>query len=104
MPPDDSRISSLSADLARLRNSSQQADDQLHTLLLKLTEVQLNLANQDRTLARLDSSVNGNGKPGLLLRVDRIERLAATLLKVVALLTAAAVTGIAKIAFDRLQG
>jgi hypothetical protein len=102
MPPTDPRISALTAELARLRNSTQQADDQLHALLLKLTEVQLNLATQDRTLARLDSSVNGNGKPGLLLRVDRIERLAGVLLKTVGLLTAAAITGIVKILFDRI--
>jgi hypothetical protein len=100
--PDDPRISSLTAELTRLRNSSQQSDDQLHALLLKLTEVQLNLATQDRTLARLDSAVNGNGKPGLLLRVDRIERLAGVLLKTVGLLTAAAITGIVKIVFDRI--
>jgi hypothetical protein len=102
MDPDDPRITALSAELTRLRNSTQQADDQLHSVLLKLTEVQLNLATQDRTLARLDTSVHGNGKPGLLLRVDRIERLASTLLKTVSLLTAAAISCVVKLFFDHL--
>jgi hypothetical protein len=81
--PPDSRIQSLTAELLRLRNSTRQADDQLHALLLKITEIQLNLATQDRTLCKLDLAVNGNGKPGLLLRLDRIERVAGTLVKTV---------------------
>jgi len=83
MPPPDTRIQSLTDELSRLRNSTQQADDQLHSLLMKITEIQLNLATQDRTLGKLDLAVNGNGKPGLVLRLDRIERVAATLVKAV---------------------
>jgi hypothetical protein len=81
--PTDPRIQSLTAELTRLRNSNQQADDQLHSLLMKITEIQLNLATQDRTLGKLDLAVNGNGKPGLVLRLDRIEHIAANLVKTV---------------------
>jgi len=103
MPPDDSRIQSLTDELTRLRNSTQQADNQLHGLLLKVTEIQLNLATQDRTLGKLDESVNGNGKPGLVLRVDRTERIAATLIKAVWLLAAAIVTTMGRIIMDRFK-
>ena len=91
MPPDD-RIQHLSTELSRLRNSHEQADNQLHSLLLKTTEIQLNLAVQDRTLGKLESAIHGNGTPGLVTRVDRIEHLARGLVKAVWLLTAAAIT------------
>jgi hypothetical protein len=103
MPPTDSRIQSLTDELARLRNSNQQADNQLHALLLKITEIQLTLATQDRTLGRLDLAVNGNGKPGLLLRLDRVEQIAATLVKAVWLLGAAAITAVGRVIFDRFR-
>ncbi len=102
MPPDP-RIHSLTSELTRLRNSHSQADDHLHSLLLKLTEIQLNLATQDRTLNKLDESVNGNGKPGLVLRVDRIERLAGSLVKAVWLLGAAAVTSVGRLVIERFR-
>jgi len=88
----DQRIQTLTDELARLRNSHYQADNQLHNLLLKITEIQLNLATQDRTLSKLDAAVNGNGKPGLTTRVDRIEHISGGLLKAVWLLTAAIAT------------
>jgi hypothetical protein len=92
MTATDERIETLTAELARLRNSNQQADDQLHALLLRMTEVQLSLAAQDRLLAKLELTLNGNGRPGLVLRLDRTERIAANLVKAVWLLTATAVT------------
>jgi chromosome segregation ATPase len=94
MPPTDSRIQSLTAELTRLRNSREQADNQLHGLLLKLTEIQLNLATQDRTLLKLDQTLNGNSNNnvGLVTRVDRVEHLARGLVKATWLLVAALVT------------
>ena len=101
--PDNSRIQSLTDELTRLRNSTQQADNQLHALLLKITEIQLNLATQDRTLSKLDLAVNGNGKPGLVVRLDRTERIATTLVKAVWLLGAAAITAIGRVILDRFK-
>jgi hypothetical protein len=90
--PTDQRIQSLTTELARLRNCHEQADNQLHALLLKSTEIQLNLAVQDRTLGKLEAAIHGNGQPGLITRVDRIEHLARGLVKAVWLLTAATTT------------
>jgi hypothetical protein len=90
--PADQRIQNLVSELSRLRNSHEQADNQLHSLLLKTTEIQLNLAVQDRTLGKLESAIHGNGSPGLVTRVDRIEHLARGLAKAVWMLTAAVIT------------
>jgi hypothetical protein len=80
MPP-DTRIQSLTDEVNRLRSSHDQAGDQLHGILLKITEIQLNLATQDRTLGKLDLAIHGNGKPGLVTRVDRTEQVLGTLIK-----------------------
>jgi len=100
MPP-DTRILTLTNEITRLRNSHHQADNQLHALLLKITEIQLNLATQDRTLNKLDLAIHGNGKPGLATRVDRTERVIATLIKSVWLLAAAAVATFLRVLTDR---
>jgi hypothetical protein len=98
----DARIDALRAEIDRLRHGRHTADKHVQQLMLKLTEVQLNLAVQDKTLNKLDASVNGNGRPGLLTRLDRVERLAAGLTRAVWLLTAAAVTAAVKFLIDRL--
>jgi hypothetical protein len=102
-PPknNDTRIQSLTTEISRLRNSHHQADNQLHALLLKITEIQLNLAKQDKTLSKLDQTIHGNGKPGLTTRVDRAERVVGALIKSVWLLTAATVAAVFRIVMDR---
>ncbi len=97
----DTRILNLTKEITRLRNSHHQADNQLHALLLKITEIQLNLATQDRTLNKLDQAIHGNGKPGLLTRVDRTERITGALVKSVWLLTATAAAALIRVVFDR---
>lgn len=94
----DTRIQTLTAEIERLRKSRHLADNQLQELLLKLAEVQLNLATQDKTLARLDAAVNGNGHAGLLTRVDRIERTTASLIRLAWMFIAALATATVDIA------
>ncbi len=103
MTPPDTRIQSLTTEITRLRNSHHQADNQLHALLLKITEIQLNLATQDKTLSKLDHTIHGNARPGLTTRVDRAERVIGTLIKSVWLLTAAALAAVLRIVMDRLK-
>jgi hypothetical protein len=103
MPLTDPRIQTLTDEVTRLRNSHYQSNNHLHHLLLKVTEIQLNLATQDHTLGKLDSAVNGNGKPGLTVRVDRLEHLSGGLLKAVWLLTAAALTAAVRMAVEKLK-
>src|SRR5439155_19831012 len=91
------RIEILSRELKRLRESRHAADDRLQELLLKVTEIQLKLATQDRTLSKLDTAVHGNGRPGMLTRVDRVERITGGLTKAVWLLAAALVSVAVKI-------
>jgi hypothetical protein len=102
MPPTDARIQSLTSELTRLRDSHEQADNQLHALLLKTTEIQLNLATQDRTLGKLEAAIHGNGPPynaGLITRVDRVEHLARGLVKALWLLIATVATATVRWAF-----
>lgn len=101
--PMDSRIDNLTREVDRLRRSRSVSDGHLQELILKAAEIQLNLAMQDKTLTKLDAAVNGNGKPGLVTRIDRVERLASVLTKVVWLLTAAAGTAAIKMLCDRLS-
>jgi hypothetical protein len=90
----DTRIKTLAGEVNRLRSSRQSADNHLQSLMLKVTEIQLNLATQDKTLGKLESAVNGNGQPGLVSRVDRVEHLASGLFKTLWILIAAAATAI----------
>ena len=103
MPTTDTttRIQTLTAEVERLRNSHYQADNQLHALLLKITEIQLNLATQDRTLSKLDTAIHGNGHPGLATRVDRTERILGGLIKSVWLLTTALSAALVRYIADR---
>jgi hypothetical protein len=103
MPPTDTttRIQTLTGEVERLRNSHYQADNQLHALLLKITEIQLNLATQDRTLNKLDTAIHGNGHPGLSTRVDRTERILSTLIKSVWLITTALIATLVRFLADR---
>ena len=45
-------------------------------------------------LDRLDESIRGNGKPGILIRLDRLEQDAKRQAKLVWLVVGAAVTGL----------
>jgi hypothetical protein len=99
--PADARIAALAQEVARLRKSRHLADNQLQELILKVTEIQLNLAVQDKTLGKLDSAVNGNGKLGLVTRVDRVERISGGLTRAVWLLAAAAISVFVKLLCDR---
>jgi hypothetical protein len=53
-------------------------DKRLEELRVGLAAINEHLSNQDKILARLDAAVNGNGRPGLLTRVDRLEQRAAS--------------------------
>ena len=97
------RIRSLSDEVERLRRFHDVADDRAQTFMLKLAEIQLNLAVQDKTLGKLDTAVNGNGRPGLAGRVDAVERVAGGLTRSVWLLAAAAVAAGVKLVVDRLH-
>jgi hypothetical protein len=68
------RITQLQNELDALRHASGDGGDTLQSLALGIAEVKLNLAQQDRLLAKLDASINGNGRAGLLMRMDRAER------------------------------
>jgi hypothetical protein len=96
------RIETLTRELTTLRRRRHVADKQLHALVLKVTEIQLNLAVQDKTLGKLDTAVHGNGKPGLLTRLDRVERVTTGLVRTVWLLAAATVSAAAKFLVDRV--
>jgi len=96
MPPSPDRIETLTREITRLRAGRNLATSQRQQVMLKITEIQLNLANQDKLLAKLDHAVNGNGKPGLVTRVDRIETITSGLTKAVWLLATAAVTAVVK--------
>src|ERR1700722_7675575 len=91
------RIDTLSAEADRLRKSRHLADNQLQQMLVKNPEIQLNLATQDSTLAKLYRTINGNGKPGLSTRVDRVERTAANLLRFGWIVIAAVATAAADV-------
>lgn len=97
------RIKGLGDEVERLRRERTTADGQAQALLLKVTEIQLNLAVQDRTLGKLEAAVHGNGRPGLCGRVERLERAACGVGRVVWLLVAAAVTAAAKLLLDRTR-
>jgi hypothetical protein len=70
----DERIQRLTAELDRLRKAGHERVGELQPLVLGLAEIKLNLATQDRTLGKLERAVNGNGSPGLIVRMDRAER------------------------------
>jgi hypothetical protein len=95
--PQTARIDTLTAEVDRLRKSRHFANNQLQQMLLKIAEIQLNLATQDATLAKLDRTINGNGKLGLSTRVDRVERTTANLLRFGWILIAAIATAVADV-------
>jgi hypothetical protein len=68
------RIAQLENEIETLRRAAGESGDGLKALELSMAEIKLNLAQQDRLLAKLDASINGNGKAGLLMRMDRAER------------------------------
>jgi hypothetical protein len=102
MPP-DTRIDNLTREIDRLRSIHDQTDTKQHELMLRLTEIQLNLAMQDKTLNKLDVSVNGNGRPGLVTRVDRIEIVIRNLTRAVWMLITTTVGAAFKFVLDRLH-
>ena len=97
------RIRTLNDEVERLRHCHDVADDRAQTFMLKLAEIQLNLAVQDKTLGKLDAAVNGNGRPGLAARVDAVERLAGGLTRSVWLLVAAVAAAGVKLVVDRFH-
>ena len=97
------RIRLLVDEVDRLRRCTDVADDRAQGLLLKLTEIQLNLAVQDKTLGKLDAAVNGNGRPGLAARVDAVERVTGGLTRTVWLLAAAVAAAAVKVVVDRVH-
>ncbi len=97
------RIRSLNDEVDRLRRCHDVADDRVQGMFLKLAEIQLNLAVQDKTLGKLDAAVNGNGRPGLAGRVDAVERVAGGLTRSVWMLAAAATAAGVKLVLQRLH-
>ena len=97
------RIRTLTDEVDRLRHCHDVADDRAQSLMIKLAEIQLNLAVQDKTLGKLDAAVNGNGRPGLAARVDAVERLAGGLTRSVWLLVAAVAAAGVKLVVDRFH-
>jgi hypothetical protein len=71
---DDDRIKRLSAEVEHLRRARHDHAGELQAVVLGLAEIKLNLATQDKTLSKLERAVNGNGSPGLIVRMDRAER------------------------------
>ena len=96
----DVRIQSLVGEIERLHRGRKASDNQLQEMLLKITEVQLNLATQDKALEKLGCAIHGaaDGKSGLLMRVDRIERTATNMIRFAWLALAALVTAAADLA------
>ncbi len=97
------RIHSLRDEVDRLRRCHDVADDRVQGMVLKLAEIQLNLAVQDKTLGKLDAAVNGNGRPGLAGRVEAVERVTGGLTRSVWMLAAAAVAAAVKLVTERLR-
>ncbi len=97
------RIRLLGEEVDRLRRHHDAADGRAQGLMLKLAEIQLNLAVQDKTLGKLDAAVNGNGRPGLAARVDAVERVAGGLTRSVWMLAAAGVATAVKLVVGRLH-
>src|SRR5258708_39578161 len=71
---DDVRIKRLTVELEHLRKARHEQVGEIQTVVLGLAEIKLNLATQDKTLAKLERAVDGNGAPGLIVRMDRAER------------------------------
>jgi hypothetical protein len=90
-PEIDNRIRSLEEEVARLRQRQHESGNQDQRRELKLAEVQLTLANQDKILAKIDTAVVGNGRPGLITRMDRAERWIATNTRALWLVAAAVI-------------
>jgi hypothetical protein len=101
--PHAERIRALSDEVDRLRRCHDVADDRAQAFMLKLAEIQLNLAVQDKTLGKLDAAVNGNGRPGLATRVDAVERVTGGLVRSVWLLASTAVAAVVKVVLDRVH-
>ena len=81
----DRRIARLEGEQQELRRrgaqSASEVGEHLSKLELGQKGIELNLAQQDKTLARLDKCINGNGQPGLLIRLDRNERIVLGLVR-----------------------
>jgi hypothetical protein len=95
----DARIDGLLGEVDRLRRGRKASDNQLQEILLKVTEVQLNLATQDKALEKLACAIHGagDGRSGLLTRVDRMEHLTANMIRFGWLALAAMVTAAADV-------
>jgi hypothetical protein len=69
---EDQRIREIARELEELRQRGHQ--DERTQIQVGIAEVRLELCHQNKTLARIDSTVHGNGNPGLTMRVDRLEQ------------------------------
>lgn len=88
----DERIQSLAAEVEAMRLRRNESGDPIAGLTAKVTEALLNLAMQDRTLGKLDTAINGNGKPGLRREVDELNRTSRTLVRLTWLIIGAMAT------------
>ncbi|MBI1371822.1 MAG: hypothetical protein GC159_24120 [Phycisphaera sp.] len=66
--------------------------------------IQKELDGINRKLDRLDEAVRGNGKPGILIRLDRLEQIAKRQAKLIWLIVGAVVTAVASGAFAWVTG
>lgn len=75
---DQRRIDQLETELRQVRAQRHVSPDVFSEMQLKQlekqVEIQLTLARQDIEQRQLKVAIEGNGKPGLLTRVDRIEQ------------------------------
>jgi len=93
---EDDRIERLTVELEHLHKSRHEQLSEIQTVVLGLAEIKLNLATQDKTLGKLDRAVNGNGSPGLIVRMDRAERSLAGYSRFLWLVAGAVVALLAK--------
>ncbi len=74
MPEIDRRIHALSEEVNHLRKARHTQGGEVQKLTLGHSEIQLTLAQQDKSLARIIKLLEGNGQPGIVNRMDMAER------------------------------
>ena len=92
----DARIRHLDEELQRQKQRRTESyEDALHELIVSSAEIKLNLAHQDKATAAQNAALFGNGKPGLMTRMDRVERRNAFVGKVCWVVFGAVVSAVA---------
>ena len=99
----DERIARLTDQVEMLRKRHHDSAGEIQHVVLGLAEIKLNLATQDKTLGRLERAVNGNGSPGLIVRVDRAERSLAGYARFLWLVAGAVVSLLVKVIVGSLH-